>query len=64
MTYADYVAMPDDGHRYQVISGELIMTPAPSIAHQDSLQSLFRLTDDYVRRDRAGRVYIAPCNAT
>ena len=31
LTYADYAAMPDDGRRYELIDGELIMTPAPGI---------------------------------
>lgn len=62
VTYADYAALPEDGHRYQVIEGELVMTPPPNISHQDSLQSLFRLIDDHVRREKVGKVYIAPCD--
>jgi len=26
-------ALPDDGNRYEVIDGELFVTPAPSVAH-------------------------------
>lgn len=33
-TYDDYAALPDDGKRYEVLDGELVMSPAPYIAHQ------------------------------
>jgi hypothetical protein len=28
-TYSEYPRLPDDGHRYEVIDGEVCMTPAP-----------------------------------
>jgi len=34
LTVADLAAMPDDGHRYELIDGALIVTPAPSPLHQ------------------------------
>lgn len=35
MTAADYLAMADDGRRYQLFDGELAeMTPGPSVRHQ------------------------------
>ena len=34
LTRADLDAMPDDGHRYELIDGVLIVTPAPSATHQ------------------------------
>src|SRR5712691_7909256 len=33
-TYNDYAALPDDGRRYEIVSGVLIMAPAPSPGHQ------------------------------
>jgi len=35
LTRADLEAMPDDGHRYELIDGALVVTPAPSYRHQD-----------------------------
>ena len=39
-TAAMVAALPDDGNRYEVLDGELAMTPAPSWDHQ--LPSGFR----------------------
>ncbi len=33
-TYEDYVLLPEDGLRHEVINGELIMVPAPLTTHQ------------------------------
>ncbi|HEX8690804.1 MAG TPA: Uma2 family endonuclease [Longimicrobium sp.] len=32
-TYEEFAALPDDGNRYEVIAGELYMTPAPGTPH-------------------------------
>jgi len=34
LTVADLEAMPDDGHRYELIDGALVVTPAPGMRHQ------------------------------
>lgn len=41
LTRNDLDAMPDDGHRYELIDGVLIVSPAPSPAHQ---RASFRLS--------------------
>ena len=41
-TVADLANFPDDGNRYELIGGELIVSPAPSVHHQVVLG---RLTD-------------------
>lgn len=40
-TVDDLEAMPDDGHRYELIDGVLIVTPAPGWYHQQSSGALF-----------------------
>ena len=34
LTPDDLAAMPDDGHRYELVDGTLVVTPAPSRRHQ------------------------------
>lgn len=48
--------MPDDNLRYEVIDGELFMTPAPSWQHQSSLMRLSYLVYDWVYARGLGAV--------
>ena len=43
LTRADLDRIPDDGHRYELIEGVLVMTPAPSVTHQIVVANLYRL---------------------
>jgi Uma2 family endonuclease len=42
-------ALPDDGNRYEVIDGELFVTPAPSLTHQNAVLELALLIAPYLR---------------
>jgi hypothetical protein len=42
-------ALPEDGNRYEVLDGELLVTPAPSLMHQRALRLLFELLAPYPR---------------
>ena len=42
LTYDDYAALPDDGHRYELYEGELVMTPSPRTRHQVTVGNLYR----------------------
>ncbi|MBM3127264.1 MAG: Uma2 family endonuclease [Chloroflexi bacterium] len=59
-TYDDWARLPDDGTRYEVIDGELFMTPPPAIAHQYSLDGLLFAMTSFVKARRLGRVISSP----
>lgn len=45
LTRADLEQMPDDGHRYELLDGALLVTPAPSVRHQHVLGRLYAVLD-------------------
>jgi len=61
-TYEDYLLLPDDGKRYQIIEGEVYMVPAPAPWHQEIARKLVILLNEFVERPKLGRVYFAPCD--
>src|SRR5258706_15309046 len=56
------LALPDDGNRYELLDGELLVTPAPRARHQDAALALLRRLDPYVRLHRIGHVGFAPAD--
>lgn len=55
-TYSEYARLPDDGNRYEVIDGEVCMTPAPGPKHQEVASNLFFTLREYVRQHRLGKM--------
>ena len=45
--YADLVAMPDDGRRYEIHGGQLVMVPSPLLRHQIAAAEIVTLLRDY-----------------
>ena len=56
-------ALPDDGNCYEVIEGELFVTPARSWTHQRAVSELLRLLAPYLRQHGIGDALIAPVAA-
>lgn len=59
-TREEVLALPDDGNRYELIDGELLVSPSPRGAHQRAVMALYDLIGPYVRRYRLGSVGLAP----
>jgi Uma2 family endonuclease len=59
-TYDDYAALPDDGHRYEIMNGVLLMAPAPNGAHQDSVLRFAVHLFNHVEVVGQGKVRLAP----
>ncbi len=55
-------ALPDDGNRYEVLDGELFVTPAPSLRHQAVLANLFAALHRYVADHGLGWVWWSPAD--
>jgi Uma2 family endonuclease len=60
-TYEDWLCLPSDGRRYEVLNGELYMTPPPTTQHQRSSFRLAVKMDNFVREHNLGEVLPAPC---
>ena len=60
---ADLVrTLPDDGNRYELVGGALLVTPAPSPRHQLAVRALVRRLDPYVQRLRLGELLFSPAD--
>lgn len=59
LTYDDLVDLPDDGRRYELLEGELAVSPAPARGHQ---KAAGRIYAELLRAEDAGwgEVYVAP----
>ncbi|TSD53677.1 Uma2 family endonuclease [Aeromicrobium piscarium] len=58
LTREDLDAMPDDGHRYELIDGVLLVSPAPRPVHQRVLRELLFALDRVMPEDH--EVLFAP----
>ncbi len=60
---ADMVrAMPDDGNRYEVVYGELLVTRAPRLWHQALVHRLSVAIELYLRIETVGMVLTSPAD--
>jgi Uma2 family endonuclease len=58
--YADYLRLPDDGKRYEIIEGVLYVANVPSVEHQFTVAEILFHLKLFVREGGLGQVFPAP----
>jgi len=61
-TREEVLALPDDGNRYELIDGELLVTPAPRLVHQRAVLALSVRLKPYVETHGLGSLVLAPAD--
>lgn len=56
------LALPDDGSRYELFDGELLVTPAPSGLHQLAVVRLYDVLAPYVHANHLGETMVSPAD--
>lgn len=59
-TWTDYLRLPQDGQRYEIIGGTLYVSPAPAFDHQFCLAKLFARLNAFVEERELGLILTAP----
>jgi Uma2 family endonuclease len=59
-TYEDYLVLPDDGKRYEVVQGVLYMPPSPNVWHQRAAGAIFYHLYKNIHLAGLGEVFSAP----
>ncbi len=60
LTYEDYCRLPNDGKRYEIIDGELFVTPSPLTLHQRIVTRLTAHLWAFVEKRRLGEIFVSP----
>jgi len=60
LTYDEFRQLPDDGKRYELIHGEVHVSPSPNTKHQRAHARLFASLAPHVDKNGLGEVFSAP----
>jgi Uma2 family endonuclease len=64
-TVDDVLAFPDDGNRYELVDGELLVTPAPAPRHQIVAGHLYSVLQHYLTAyPNLAQVFFSPADIT
>ena len=63
-TVGEVRALPDDGQRYEVVDGALLVSPSPRLLHQEAVGELLARIKAYLAGARAGYAFAAPADIT
>jgi len=56
LTYEDYLTFPNDRNRYEILEGELAVTPSPSFIHQKVSRNLEFMLFSHTREGNLGEI--------
>jgi len=56
----DLRGFPDDDKRYEIIGGQLVVSPSPSTRHQYVLGEIYSALKSHLTSKASGRVFVAP----
>lgn len=58
----EVLAFPDDGNRYELVHGELLVSPSPRWVHQTVVGNLYSVLRAYVRAHGLGQAILSPAD--
>jgi Uma2 family endonuclease len=61
-TLEEVLALPDDGNRYELVDGELLVSPSPRLLHQVAVLKLASLIDRHVTTHGIGWACASPAD--
>ncbi len=60
LTFEQFRALPEDGKRYELVRGEVHLTPSPTTKHQLILYRLVASLHSYLSKNPVGKLLFAP----
>ncbi|MCC6314687.1 MAG: Uma2 family endonuclease [Thermomicrobiales bacterium] len=60
LTWEDLLAFPEDNQKREIIRGELIVSPGPSVWHQEVVLAIYRRLYAFAHARQAGKVMTSP----
>jgi Uma2 family endonuclease len=61
-TREEVLALPEDGNRYELVDGELLVSPSPRWLHQRAVGVLYTALDDYLNVHRFATAMMSPAD--
>lgn len=61
-TREEVLALPEDGNRYELVHGELLVSPSPRRAHQRVVGNVYAQLRAYVRAHGLGEALLSPAD--
>ncbi|MBA4149193.1 MAG: Uma2 family endonuclease [Verrucomicrobia bacterium] len=60
ITRHDYEQLPEGSPRYQLIAGDLVISPSPGRSHQQIVGNIHSILDRYLEVNQTGEAFLAP----